>query len=240
MSAIDTSFIFTSETPAGKDADSYSPTLRRYHKLLWSKPLPDGSRFNLSDQETGKYLYHNSVKGEFWLSSDTIGHSYSRVKIKKLLPIISQVAPSDLDSFRNLVQTIGGKLIFPSKCIDRKPTINAGRGIHYQIKDRFDLTLECIRLYYQNQNSPLAETLERYADFFRLFGDFRGYVEFFLLQDLVSSDYTTINFWMPFEGFEHSPLPADKERYLEYRKHCMAFLEARNQRIRAYCLDHNI
>ncbi len=120
------------------------------------------------------------------------------------------------------------------------PTINAARGLHHQIKDRFDLTLECIRRYYQKENSSLAETLERYADFFRLFGDFRGYVEFFLLQNLVSSDFTTINFWMPFAGFEYSPLPADKEMYLDYRKCCMAFLNARNQRIRAYCLDHDI
>ena len=27
----------------GKDPDLASPTLRRYHRLLWSKPLPTGS-----------------------------------------------------------------------------------------------------------------------------------------------------------------------------------------------------
>ena len=26
----------------GKDPDSASPTLRAYHQLLWSKPLPNG------------------------------------------------------------------------------------------------------------------------------------------------------------------------------------------------------
>lgn len=31
---IDTTFDFRSETPPGKDADSHSPTLRRYHQLL--------------------------------------------------------------------------------------------------------------------------------------------------------------------------------------------------------------
>ncbi|MGI6609423.1 MAG: DUF6994 family protein [Limnochordia bacterium] len=35
--------------------------------------------------------------------------------------------------------------------------------------------------HYLNVDSPLSATLARYADVFRLFGDFRGYVEFFLL-----------------------------------------------------------
>lgn len=33
---IDTTFDFRDDTPEGKDPDQYSPTLRRYHKLLWS------------------------------------------------------------------------------------------------------------------------------------------------------------------------------------------------------------
>jgi hypothetical protein len=36
---IDTSFDFRIDS-AGRDPDKYSPTLRRYHRLLWSKPLP--------------------------------------------------------------------------------------------------------------------------------------------------------------------------------------------------------
>jgi integrase len=39
---IDTTFDFRSDTPPGLDPDTYSPTLRRYHRLLWSKPLPSG------------------------------------------------------------------------------------------------------------------------------------------------------------------------------------------------------
>jgi hypothetical protein len=37
--AIDITFDFRLDTPNGKDPDSFSATLRRYHKLLWSKPL---------------------------------------------------------------------------------------------------------------------------------------------------------------------------------------------------------
>jgi len=41
-SRIDITFDFRSDTPGypKKDPDALSPTLRRYHKLLWSKPLP--------------------------------------------------------------------------------------------------------------------------------------------------------------------------------------------------------
>ena len=48
----------------------------------------------------------------------------------------------------------------------------------------FDLTLECIRLFYENKESPLSFVFQRYIEFFNLFCDFKGYVDFFLLQDL--------------------------------------------------------
>jgi hypothetical protein len=33
--AIDITFDFRSDTPPGKDPDTWSPTLRSYHQLLW-------------------------------------------------------------------------------------------------------------------------------------------------------------------------------------------------------------
>ena len=47
MSSIDINFDVYSDTPLGKDPDSYSPTLRYYHKILWSKSLPNKQTFNL-------------------------------------------------------------------------------------------------------------------------------------------------------------------------------------------------
>ena len=64
---IDTDFQFYSDTPSGKDPDTFSPTLRRYHKLLWSKPLPSGFDFNLTDTTTKVYLHHKSELGEFFV-----------------------------------------------------------------------------------------------------------------------------------------------------------------------------
>ena len=105
------------------------------------------------------------------------------------------------------------------------------RGISAKIKDRFDLTLEAIRLHYNKQSSPLSDTFERYSDFFDLFVDFKGYVEFFLLQDLVTEDFSSVKFHLPFTSFDISPLPNDAEEYLEYKNNTIKFIKARNLRM---------
>ncbi|MCF7859974.1 MAG: hypothetical protein K9N07_11750, partial [Candidatus Cloacimonetes bacterium] len=61
-SIINTNFNFYSDARGG-DPDSTSPTLRKYHKLLWSKPLPNGKIFSLSDRQKGVYLYYKSELG---------------------------------------------------------------------------------------------------------------------------------------------------------------------------------
>ena len=125
-------------------------------------------------------------------------------------------------------------MLFPARQIDDKPTINQERGANPQIADRFDLTLECIRLHYLGETSPLAEALIRYRDFFALFEDFNGYVDFFLLQDLVSDDSSAVKFLMPFADFGTSPLPHSVEAYEEYRRNAIRFVEARNRRMAEY------
>lgn len=54
----------------GGDPDRSSPTLRRYHQVLWSKALPDGTMFRLDATPPHAYLHHASGLGEFFLSSD--------------------------------------------------------------------------------------------------------------------------------------------------------------------------
>jgi hypothetical protein len=93
-------------------------------------------------------------------------------------PITEQFPQPENDAFMAIAYTIGGMMVFPENQIERKPTINQARGFTRSIADRFDLTLECIRRHYARHNSPLALTLSRYAEFFALFGDFRGYVSF--------------------------------------------------------------
>jgi hypothetical protein len=86
-----------------------------------------------------------------------------------------------------------------------------------------DLTLECVRRYYRHEDSPLAPALGRYADFFALFEDFQGYVDFFLLQDLVSADYEAVRFFMPFNDFSPPAIPRDLDTYLELRRLSIEF-----------------
>ena len=145
--------------------------------------------------------------------------------------ITEQFPEEENEAFRTIGYTIGGMMVFPGNVIDGKQTINGARGFNGRIADRFDLTLECIRLHYRGEDNPLRETLLRYAEFFALFGTFEGYVEFFVLEDLVSGDRSTVNFFTPFDGFRTSPVPNTVEAYVDYRNRSIEFIQARNERI---------
>jgi hypothetical protein len=83
-----------------------------------------------------------------------------------------------------------------------------------------------------NQVPKRVRLLTRsHADFFQLFCDFRGYVEFFLLQDLVTEDCSAVRFFSPFDDFRTSPLPGSVPEYMSYRQLAMSFIAARNRRI---------
>ena len=226
---IDFSINFYNEVSKGQDPDFYSPTLRKYHQQLWSKPLPNGEMFTLKDVYPKGYLLHESHLGYFPMGSDSISHSYTRVKIME--HVIKEIPNEDIESFFNTCCSIGGYLIFPRNRIDNKMTINGARGCNRKIKDRFDLTLECIRRLYANEKSPLSDVLERYHDFFKLFRDFRGYADFFLLQDLVSEDYSRIKFYIPFQSFDDNALPDDVDRYITYKSNMTSFVNSRNNRM---------
>jgi len=226
--AIDTTYDVTTDA-RGRDPDSCSPTLRSYHKRLWSKKLPSGDIFELRDDKMPwQYLYHSSRLGDFYLGSDGANPTFAKK------PIAKEVPGEDLDSFNKLGCTIGNFMVFPRNQIDGKRTINQARGCLKDISDRFDLTVECIRRHYSGQESKLQATIERYSDFFRLFGDFRGYIDFFLLQDIVTSDYAAIDFFLPFDDFKGSPIPGSLASYQAYRARAMQFIRARNERIRQW------
>lgn len=226
---IDVTFDLRSDA-GGKDPDSHSSTLRRYHRVLWSKPLADGTQFALEDLKSKGYLRHRSHRGEFLLSSDTIFRTFSGVK--RMQHIIAQIPTIDREDALRRGYTIGSMILFPGVKVGGM-TINQARGTNAKIQDRFDLTLECIRRHYVGAASPLAQDLARYATFFGLFEDFRGYIDFFFLQDLVTDDHSSVRFWAPFDNFTTSPFPADIDAYLRYRSEMFRWVDARNQRIAA-------
>lgn len=152
-------------------------------------------------------------------------------KHKRYAHIIEQFPEEEIVGFVDKLYTIGGFIIFPGKRVENKMTLNGARGFNRKICDRFDLTLECIRRHYKGEDSPLTADITRYVSFFRLFGDFKGYVDFFLLKDLVVDDYSTIRFFMPFDDFESSPRPENIESYAFFRDRTTEFVESRNKRI---------
>jgi hypothetical protein len=226
---IDTNFNFYTDAKGG-DPDSTSPTLRAYHKMLWSKSLPNGKLFELSDNQQGVYLYHTSELGEFCLGSDAITHSYKSHIRKKWL---TQQIPNEVNELFDAGSTIGAYTIFPNNRTEGNHTINQARGVNPLIDDRFDLTLECIRRFYMGQTSPLYDTLLRYKSFFDLFTDFTGYVHFFLLDDLIEENWT-VKFYLPFDNFNAPPVFAGVDEYLVYKKGVMNFIRQRNEKINRY------
>ena len=230
---IDVNFDFQAEA-GGNDSDKYSPTLQEYHRILWSKPLPNGELFLLKKISDNR-LYHKSELGEFFLSSDRAIATFTTWK--KAEPITSLVPKAELEKFVRLSDTIGGIVIWPSRQIDGLPTINALRGFNRQIADRLDLTLECIRRYYRDEDSPLYETIKRYESFFARFRIFQGYIDFFLLQDAVASDYCSVKIAPTFDNFQSAGVPKSAAEYKEYMKMTSQFMQARNERIAA---DSNV
>lgn len=218
----------------GMDPDSHSATLRRYHQLLWSKRLPSGAMFDLDNK-----LHHQSELGEFWLASDAITHTYSHwTSPARLVDVIRQTADEEVAAFYDLGCTIGAYTVFPPKVrVDGRwrLSINGCRGMHPRIRDRFDLTLECIRRHYIGGDSPLKECLAVHRDFFALFENFSGYVDYFLLNDLVTGDSAAVRFYTPFDDFTGDPLPVGSvDEYRVYMQRSMEFIRARNERIASY------
>ena len=177
----------------------------------------------------GGYKDYLSWKN-YRFGSDSITASFCYKNNRKFIKKVAESLPNYKIYMENYIRksyTIGGAIIFPKT----PKSINQMRGWNYYIKDRFDLTLECIRKFYKNEPSPLYEVLSRNKQFFCLFVDFKGYVNFFYLNDLVESDYSAVKFWLGNGKFDKSPMPQSVEDYLSYMDNQMAFVNKRNKRI---------
>ena len=240
---IDVNFDFTMDSPgywdgfwerkgglgAGAcDPDACSPTLKRYHQLIWSKPLPNGDYFELTPRKGLDYLSWRNM----YFGSDSILVSFRYWDYREMIDAVVRHLPDYrmfMEDFLHRAYTIGGMIIFPKHV----GSMNQRRGTNRQIRDRWDLTMECIRRYYNDETSPLSDVIEQDRDFYALFKDFKGYVDFFYLQDCVTEDYKHVNFWLGDGNFNNKPLPHTVEEYLKFIEEELRFLDKRNARIKS-------
>jgi len=227
MNKIDIDFDFRKDSECG-DPDTDSPKLYETHKLLWSKMLPCNKNFDLKiilvGGKYGRLLLKNNLCDN--LSSDRMCPHFDGKYDDKFDGWLSDFEREEL---KHKVRTVGGHIIFPAHQKNGF-TINQARGVNRKICDRFDLSLECIRRFYEGEKSPLYDTLVRYKDFFDLFIDFNGYVNFFMLQDFIDKN-GQIQFFLPFDNFNRPPLPQTVDEYKQYKTHTINLMNSRNEKI---------
>ena len=235
MSKIDTTYHYT-EDAGGKDPDIYSPKLREDLLFLYRKELPDGTLFDLQKGQDNTYDY--LVFNGWRFGSDAITNTYTHQKNYQWM--IKELEKEDfyqdlIKEYRKVDYTIGCHIIFPK---NNNPnnikswSINQERGTNSKICDRIDLTLECIRRFYNNEDNPLYLKFQENKYFFDLFKDFKNYVDFFYLNDLlINNDYSKIKFFLPFDNFERYPKPQNTEEWKVFCKNQIELIKSRNQRI---------
>lgn len=228
---VDINFDFrTDAIGRNADPDASSPTLQHYHHLLWSKRLPSRGHIELIPSKRRPYtLSHESDLGKFVLTSDSVLATFTRRL--DMQAIIGRLPPADIDALNTITCTIGGMILWPGNQIDRKWTINQARGCTGRIADRFDLTVECIRRHYEGDTThPLAPVFGRYRNFFDLFDCFAGYVDFWLLDDLVDAS-GGVKLFLPSDDFTLPAIPRTLADYLVFCGRTLDFVNARNRRI---------
>ena len=216
-----------------QDPDSHSRTLHLFHQQLWSKTLPNGQYLVLETnlKKPFKFYVQNNLK-RYQFSSDSISNSY--LTSKKMSAYATSVSKDLILNYENMKTTIGSYIIFPSERISNHPTINAIRGIHPMIRDRFDLTLECIRRYYNDKGSPLSQYLKLYDWFFKWFVNFEGYVKFFHLEAYVNKE-GLVDFLIPFNEFKkEDALPKSLEMYEMFINNLTNKIIERNKMIKMH------
>ena len=232
--AIDITFDFRSDTPPGRRSGRSQSNTPEVSPAPLEQAVAEWCAIRARRHHSGRRTCTTSPSSASSWLVERCGDSELLEGAGELKHIIDQIPEVETAAFNRIGYTIGGMMVFPGYQVDRKMTINRARGCHPRIRDRFDLTLECIRRHYLDEPSPLSDTLARYADFFGLFGDFAGYVDFFHLQDLVNEATLTVKFSMPFEDFTASPLPGTLDAYFVYRQRAIEFIESRNRRIAAH------
>lgn len=220
--------------------------------LYGNKTLPNNKKFTLEYKHIKGYNNINLCGNDIRYGSDSIINIYwywTRPAIIKNLidyEVKNFVKYKTGLNFYDFIQkyiktayTIGGHMIFPK--LPSKYSINVKRCFNnYLIRDRFDLTLECIRRYYiylsdgTKLKNPLFDIFEFETNkkYFKMFSDFKGYVDFFFLNSLVDKNYNFVKLFIDnSDNFNNDALPKNKEEWWTLYEKQQIFLMQRNNDI---------
>jgi hypothetical protein len=94
--------------PGWWDADKHSGALHSYHWALWSRSVPDGGSFDLTDgRADGGYLRHNSVRGDFLLRSDALGQTFTAWKRDAATSVVKGARATDPETVTRFLMQPG-------------------------------------------------------------------------------------------------------------------------------------
>lgn len=220
------------------DPDAVCEELREMHYRLYNRydshivrPFSFEKKYPLLSPN-GQYFYLYEANGNNRFGSDTMNSLYlyyeALQNIRYEMIKCGRNPESEMEnSRRNIIYRPGNFIIFPKK--DKKVSINVARGNYRgKIKDRFDLTLDCIKKQYESRDNSLSWILQEYWDeFFGRFYDFNEYVHFFMLEDYLDEKNEVIRL---IDNEEHI-LPKTLEEYDEYIKRISSIIDKRTQKI---------
>lgn len=205
-------------------------------KKLFYKSFPNGYVIKKTEfkermgKNENKYwelvMTVESIQGEkkiFGLGADYIGASVNWA-------LQSNIPQIDIKEFLKISRILGGHIFFPRWQISNNKkqilSLNVARGAEFIRKnkrrpgfyDRFDMFLFDLKNWYDGNLSQLQEEFDSNEVWLKLFIDFRGFINYFLLNDFVNNDFEVIdltnngNFIEQFESY----IPKNSENYSLY------------------------
>lgn len=221
------------------DIDSTSQILQKdLCELYKSRTVSSGEQYlnSLATSNNNYYYLYLTKDKNLRFGADSIGYLHYIEDFLK-----NNNHKKEQKFYVKITNTIGGKIIFPKNGISNSINIARNR----KLCDRFDLTLECIRRFYYNEESKMTEIFSQGVNkkFFNIFGygetGFKNYVEFFFLNDLVSKDNQVIFFTEDSHNLKNlsdstKPLTTysdNPQKCQELYSNIIAFITKRNLRI---------
>lgn len=212
------------------DPDSESKILQQAHEKAWSKTLPGSQERMLLKRKKESNGYVLEWNGHRYGSDIIVTSFIVYVGCDDWQEKNQNMFKHEIENVKEFYRNIGSFTIFPK----HKDSINCVRGrYNSKIYDRIDLTLDCIRKCYNHQDNPLYTVFVKDKEFFDLFKNFAGYVDFFCFQDLVSDGHVRDLMRGGFVDEESfaSPLPKNVDEYEQWMKNQLQFVQARTEKI---------